>query len=81
MSKGSHIRTLDIQVEDGSFPTSLEINWPLQEGEYKNWLWFFEVVEFLEGLFLRSVKEQGGLYIDLAEGYHFHLLTLVLLVV
>ena len=71
MSKGSHIRTLSIQVEDGSFPTSSEIDWPLLEGEYKNWLWSFEVVEFLEGFFLRWAKEHGGLYIDFAEGYHF----------
>ena len=47
LSKGSQIRTLGIQVEDGSFPTSSEINWPLQEGEYKNLLWSFEVAEFL----------------------------------
>ena len=79
MSKGSQIRTLGIQVEDGSFPTSSGIDWPRQEGEYKNWLWSFEVVEFLEGFFLRWAKEQGELYIDFAEGYHFLPLSLVLL--
>ena len=79
MSKGSQIRTLGIQVEDGSFSTSSEIDWPLQEGEYKNFLWSFEVAEFLEGFFLRSAEEQGGPYIDFAEGYHFHLLVLGLL--
>ena len=79
MSKGSQIRTLGIQVEDGSFPTSSGIDWPHQEGEYKNWLWSFEVVEFLEGFFLRWAKEKGELYIDFAEGYHFLPLSLVLL--
>ena len=79
MSKGSQIRTLGIQVEDGSFPTSPEIDWPHQEGEYKNWLWSFEVVEFLEGFFLRWAKEQDGPYIDFAEGYRFRLLALGLL--
>ena len=53
MSKGSQIRTLGIQVEDGSFLTSSETDWPLQEGEYKNLLWSVEVAEFLEGFFLR----------------------------
>ena len=53
MSKGSQIRTLDIQVEGGSFPTSSGIDWPRQGGEYKNLLWSFKVAEFLEVFFLR----------------------------
>ena len=79
MSKDSQIRTLGIQVEDGSFPTSSGIDWPRQEGEYKNLLWSSKVVEFLEGFSLRWAKEQDGPYIDFAEGYHFLLLALGLL--
>ena len=58
MSKGSQIRTLGIQVEDGSFPTSSEIDWPLQEGEYKNLLWSFEVAKFLKA-FLAPLPGSG----------------------